>query len=1034
MLGKCCALCRQGDVSGTCKAFGSIGTVHEKMGDHSAALNSLSEQLRLAEEQGDTQQQAVAMGNLGITCRSLGRHDEAVTLFEGQLNIAQRTADVAGQIQAFGNLSVVSRKLGRNTEFLLLQETEAAVADKRQEEQAAQDKWRQDRKNAAVNKNLEILEQDALAAAAAQAKRLEQDNVWQQENDAMETEQAIVEKRRFQAERAARKLDRLCQKKLWSSALLLEPTALRMGAEEESSHPRLALVLYGRLALVYEQGDKNGSRLESAVDMHSKVYALAAVLGDYAMAASACTFKAHACALLGDYASSASARVHEIAALERGTDLQAQLNACVKLAEMFERLGRHVNLLDVTRKLLVLAEKLGDKATQGSALTVMEQALSKIGRHAEASQIRLKARTVQTQALQYYTAHMSSGNAQKQALACVKLAVVYQDLGRHTEAIDMRAKAKSLQARLANPATAPLIKHPAEMPFFFPSRDDDSDDDDLEEPELFVVAVRKQDADQDTQQIPTSEEPGQHVKIENASLESAPAEQPTAPGAPDQDDLVQNTPAPTAESENLVPTTPVGIRTRADHRHRSLVGPTPMSSPAMHPHNAPEADAEREAGGADTKRTDAESQVLALMHLCQNKEWEKAAGMHPRMLRLAGELVGSEPRMAAAIYGNLGFVFESLAEHISHSDTEAEPASQELWMQAISMHEQARQIACSTQDVLGEANACSHLGVAHTAVHRFEEAIEMLNRCFEVAQELEDHAGACQSLGKLGNVHFLLSDFSLAIEVLHKQLALAETMADDAGQAATCGNLGAVYSSLSRHSDAVEMFQKHLVLAQKLGDVEGQAQTCSNLAISFEHLGRHAEAIECLSNQRDLTKLLGDEAGQAEAAGRLGLALIATSCLDKAILFLSESLELLESCGLVEQQAQTLQTIGMLSLGLGHYTKADECLTKAKAIAIELNKQAALGKICTNLGIVKLRLGSYVQALELHLQAQSIAIELADVPAQATAAGNLGVCRAHRGQEMSDTPCTTRNLSRVSHNTFNHCSTLQRTTSHCISL
>ena len=1028
---KCCALCRQGDVYGACKAFGSIGTVHEKMGDHSAALNSLSEQLRLAEEQGDMQQQAVAMGNLGITCRSLGRWEEAATLFEGQLNIAQRTADTAGQIQAFGNLSVVLRKLGRNTESLL-NEKEADEAEKRLEEQSAQYKWRQDRESAAVNKNLDE-QADALAAAAAQAKRLEQDHVWQQENDAMETEQAIVEKRLFQAERAACKLDRLCQRKLWSSALLLEPTALRIGAEQESSHPRLALVLYGRLALVYEQGCKNGSRLESAVDMHSKVYALAAVLGDYALAASASAFKAHACALLGDYASSASARVHEIAALERGSDLQAQLNACLKLAEMYEKLGRHVNLLDVTRMLLILSEKLGDKATQGSALTVMEKALSKIGRHAEASQIRLKARSVQTQALQYYTAHISSGDAQKQTSACVNLAVVYQDLGRHTEAIDMRAKAKSLQARLANPATAPLIKHPAEMPFFFPLHDDDSDDDDSDQPELLEVAVRKQDADQDTQQIPTSEDLGQHVIIENASSESAPAEQLTA-GALDQDDLVQNTPAPTAESGNLGPTTPLRIQTRADHRHRSLMGPTPMSSPAMHPYNAPEADAEREASGADSEMTNAESQVLALMQLCQNKEWEKAAGMHPRMLRLAGELVGSEPRMAAAIYGSLGVAFESLAEDIPHSDTEAEPASQELWMQAISMHEQARQIACSTQDVPAEANACSHLGVAHTAVHNFQQAVEMLNRCLEVAQELEDHAGACQSLGKLGNVHYLLADFSLAIEVLHKQLALAETMADDAGQAATCGNLGAVYSSLSRHSDAVEMFQKHLVLAQKLGDVEGQAQTYSNLAISFEHLGRHAEAIECLSNVRDLTKLLGDEAGQAEAAGRLGLALIATSCLDKAILFLSESLELLESCGLVEQQAQTLQTIGMLSLGLGHYTKADECLTKAKAIAIELNKQVALGKICTNLGIVKLRLGSYVQALELHLQAQSIAIKLADVPAQATAASNLGVCRARCGQEMSDTPCTTRKLSRISRNASNHSSTLQRTTSHCISL
>ena len=94
---------------GACKTYGSIGNVHEKMGQHDSALECLNKHLELAEKLDDLSEQCLAMGRLGVTCRSLGRHDEARDWFEGQLAIALRLNDEALRIQAYGHLSVLYR-------------------------------------------------------------------------------------------------------------------------------------------------------------------------------------------------------------------------------------------------------------------------------------------------------------------------------------------------------------------------------------------------------------------------------------------------------------------------------------------------------------------------------------------------------------------------------------------------------------------------------------------------------------------------------------------------------------------------------------------------------------------------------------------------------------------------------------------------------------------------------------------------------------------------------------------------------------
>ena len=83
------------------------------------------------------------------------------------------------------------------------------------------------------------------------------------------------------------------------------------------------------------------------------------------------------------------------------------------------------------------------------------------------------------------------------------------------------------------------------------------------------------------------------------------------------------------------------------------------------------------------------SLVLELLHLCEEQEWEKAVAMQPRLVQLASELADSDADVASAIYGNLGFALEGLAQA---ADGQSE-ASTPLWSEAITMHQKARHAA-----------------------------------------------------------------------------------------------------------------------------------------------------------------------------------------------------------------------------------------------------------------------------------------------------------------------------------------------------
>jgi tetratricopeptide (TPR) repeat protein len=569
---------------------------------------------------------------------------------------------------------------------------------------------------------------------------------WMEEEEQMQKAEEDMAKKHGRAaelvahQLVAQPLGSDCRDQAWARAIAMKEVVLHIAESVESTKPDLAIILFGRLARAYEQSSSPGN-VHAAIDLYDKVIKLANKLKMSAVEANAWLLKAEGLMLLNDYESAAKALTKQVILVERLQDTTAHVNACFKLAGVYTKIGMHIKTLDVLRTLLPLTERLGDMAAQGSALSFMAETLVKIGRFDDASQIRAKSRSVYNQAVQFYTSHLSSREHDKQATAYSKLAVLYKDLGRHTEAIDMLAKAKATQACVGARPEPTISSHPADLPYAFNldvALDNASDDQvffcELQaqmceggecgktdrrswldsqpsrpEPvsgptcvgqEGMPPAEAKEESnkwtmsDQGTENfdaLPEAWGPKNASALDSQSHEwvecevDAHMERQVDPGVQQEassDAECSRTPESDLHHspQSLCNASPV----------RQMAGPTPSASPihvscaVVQTPLALESDEQRQQPVAQDVAVNA--LVLQLLHLCEEEEWEKAAAMQPQMLPLACALPS---RIASAIYGNLGFALECLAQA---ADRQYE-ASTPLWGEAIAMHQKARHAA-----------------------------------------------------------------------------------------------------------------------------------------------------------------------------------------------------------------------------------------------------------------------------------------------------------------------------------------------------
>ena len=100
--------------AGEGKAYGNLGIVFSRLGQHNKAVEFHTKSLNISFELGDRSWEGRTYCNLGIAFENLGQYNKAVELHTKRLNISRELWDRAGEGEASGNLGNAFHGLGRN--------------------------------------------------------------------------------------------------------------------------------------------------------------------------------------------------------------------------------------------------------------------------------------------------------------------------------------------------------------------------------------------------------------------------------------------------------------------------------------------------------------------------------------------------------------------------------------------------------------------------------------------------------------------------------------------------------------------------------------------------------------------------------------------------------------------------------------------------------------------------------------------------------------------------------------------------------
>ena len=156
---------------------------------------------------------------------------------------------------------------------------------------------------------------------------------------------------------------------------------------------------------------------------------------------------------------------------------------------------------------------------------------------------------------------------------------------------------------------------------------------------------------------------------------------------------------------------------------------------------------------------------------------------------------------------------------------------------------QSLAIAKEIKDRLVEGNSLGNLGIAYSALGKYDKAIEFHLQSLAIKREIKNRLGEGNSLGNLGNAYYSLGKYDKAIEFHLQSLAIAREIKDRSGEMYGLNSLGYAYRSLNRDQEAMISYQQSLTIAREIGDRRVEGYALANLGIVLSNAKRPELAI-----------------------------------------------------------------------------------------------------------------------------------------------------------------------------------------------
>ena len=112
-----------------------------------------------------------------------------------------------------------------------------------------------------------------------------------------------------------------------------------------------------------------------------------------------------------------------------------------------------------------------------------------------------------------------------------------------------------------------------------------------------------------------------------------------------------------------------------------------------------------------------------------------------------------------------------------------------------------------------------------------------------ILQEIKDRRGEVSVLGNLGLAYSALDKYDKAIKFQKQRLVIAREIKDRLGEGKALGNLAATYEKLNRDHEAMIYFQQALTIAREIGNRDSEGIALANLGIVLSKAKRPELAI-----------------------------------------------------------------------------------------------------------------------------------------------------------------------------------------------
>ena len=243
-----------------------------------------------------------------------------------------------------------------------------------------------------------------------------------------------------------------------------------------------------------------------------------------------------------------------------------------------------------------------------------------------------------------------------------------------------------------------------------------------------------------------------------------------------------------------------------------------------------------------------------------------------------------------------------------------------------------------------------------------DTAIILSNQALELAVKSDDMKGQGNSNSNLGIYHWLKGDYSLSLSHHFKALKAREQQADKKGIVASLGNIGVVYRNQGDYPKALDYYFKALRMGEEIDDKKRIAIQLSNIGVVYWNQADYAKALEYYKRALKIDEEMGYKADIAADLGNIGIVYSNQGKYNKALEYYLRALKVDEEIDNKSGIAIRLGNIGVVYSDQGETTKALEYFFKALKIDEEMDNKNGIAMKLGNIGALYTTVGRFKEA------------------------------------------------------------------------